>query len=111
MKNISSVKDLKRILIPFPSINEQYRIVEEIEQRFSIADEVEKVAEISIKQAESLRQSILKRAFEGRLVLQDPNDEPAGKLLERIKQEKARRETESKVNKKKVRKSKQMRLI
>jgi type I restriction enzyme S subunit len=39
-------------------------------------------------QAESLRQSILKKAFEGRLVPQDPNDEPAEKLLERIKREK-----------------------
>jgi len=42
----------------------------------------------SLKQAERLRMSILKRAFEGKLVPQDPDDEPAEKLLERIKKEK-----------------------
>jgi type I restriction enzyme S subunit len=46
----------------------------------------------SYEQAESLRRSILKRAFEGRLVPQDPNDEPASVLLERIKKEKAKQE-------------------
>lgn len=45
------------------------------------------VARLHSKAASRLRQSILKRAFEGRLVPQDPNDEPAEKLLERIKAE------------------------
>jgi type I restriction enzyme S subunit len=44
--------------------------------------------EQGLKQAERLRMSILKRAFEGKLVPQDPNDEPAEKLLERIKRRK-----------------------
>jgi len=52
-----------------------------------------------VRQAERLRQSILKRAFEGRLVPQDPNDEPAEKLLERIKAEKANREGNKKKRK------------
>ncbi len=46
--------------------------------------------EQSLSQAQRMRQSILKKAFEGRLVAQDANDVPAGVLLERIRQEKAR---------------------
>jgi len=72
------------ISFPFPPLPEQQKIVEEIEQRFSVADEVEKAIDNSLKQAERLRQSILKKAFEGKLVPQDPNDEPAEKLLKRI---------------------------
>ena len=74
-------------LSPFP---EQHKIVEEIESRFSVADEVERTVEQSLKQAGRLRQSILKKAFEGKLVAQHPSDEPAEKLLERIKAEKAK---------------------
>jgi len=67
-----------------------------LERRFSIADEVEKVIDQSLMQAEALRQSILKRAFAGKLVPQDPNDEPAEKLLERIKAEKTKTKGSSK---------------
>ena len=91
MVNISSVKDLRQIPFPFSSLPEQHKIVEEIERHFSVADQIEKTVDHSLKQAERLRQSILKRAFEGKLVPQDPNDEPAEKLLERIKAEKAKR--------------------
>jgi type I restriction enzyme S subunit len=80
--------DVENILLPIPLIIEQIQIVSEIERRFSIADEVEKTVENALKQAKRLRQSILKMAFEGRLVPQDPNDEPAEKLLERIRIEK-----------------------
>jgi len=67
---------------------EQQQIIFEVEWRLSVADEMEKTVETSLKQAERLRQSIQKRAFEGKLVQQDPNDEPVEKLLERIRAEK-----------------------
>lgn len=70
------------------SIGEQQQIAQEIEFRFSICDCLEDTIIENLQKAEALRQSILKQAFEGKLVPQDPNDEPAEKLLERIKQEK-----------------------
>ena len=78
---------LKSFRIPLAPVPEQQQIVSEIERRFSVADEAEKVIDRSLKQAETLRQSILKRAFEGKLVPQNPEDEPAEKLLERIREE------------------------
>ena len=76
--------------IAVPPLNEQRRIVAEIDRRFTIADHLEKTIEQSLKQSQKLRQSILKRAFSGKLVPQDPKDEPAEKLLERIKAERAK---------------------
>ena len=82
------LRDIKQIFIPVPgSIDEQERIVEEIESRLSVCDKIEEGIENSLLQAEALKQSILKKAFEGRLVPQDPSDEPASKLIERIKAE------------------------
>lgn len=86
IKNLH-IEDLKKIAIYLPPLEEQKRIVEEIEKRFAVADEVEKVVEQNIEKAKQLKQSILKKAFEGRLVPQDPTDEPASILLEKIKQE------------------------
>lgn len=59
---------VKKTLIPFPSIEERHRIVQEIESRLSVCDKVEETITTSLAQAETLRQSILKKAFEGKLV-------------------------------------------
>ena len=79
---------LKNTIINIPStIAEQQQIVKEIEKRLKVADKIEAVIRQNIDKAEQLKQSILKKAFEGRLVPQDPNDEPASVLLEKIKAE------------------------
>jgi len=74
----------QKINVPI-SIAEQNKIIQEIESRLSVCDKIEETIECSLKQAKALRLSIIKKAFEGKLVPQDPNDEPAEKLLERIR--------------------------
>jgi len=90
---------LNRLYTCLPPYLEQIEIANEIERYFSQIDHLEEIIKTSLRQAESLRQSILKRAFEGKLVPQDPNDEPASVLLERIKAEKARYTAEMKKGK------------
>ena len=72
--------------IPLPPLAEQEQIVDEVERRLSVVSELETTVEANLKRAERLRQSILREAFAGRLVPQDPNDEPASVLLEHIRQ-------------------------
>ncbi len=79
---------MRKIPIPLPSLPEQKQIVSELERHLSVADEIEVTLDAELKRAERLRQSILKQAFSGKLVQQDPNDEPADVLLEKIRAEK-----------------------
>jgi type I restriction enzyme S subunit len=80
-----SFDQIKMTAVLLPPLVEQHEVNNEIDRRLSIVDEIEAEVEANLKRAARLRQAILKRAFEGRLVPQDPTDEPADKLLERIK--------------------------
>ncbi|MCT7527452.1 restriction endonuclease subunit S [Aliarcobacter cryaerophilus] len=75
---------INNIKVPICSILEQKEIVNQIEKHFSIIDKLENVVQKSINESKRLRKSILKQAFEGKLVEQDPNDESASILLEKI---------------------------
>lgn len=63
-----NIRDIKKFQIPVCSTQQQTQIVEEIERRFSVADKMEVAIDESLKKSEALRQSILKQAFEGKLV-------------------------------------------
>lgn len=90
-------KFLEDYFIPLPpTLEEQHAIVREIESRLSVCDKVEQSISEALEKAEALRQSILKKAFEGKLLneeeiakcKQEADYEPASVLLERIKKEK-----------------------
>ncbi|TLU88616.1 MAG: restriction endonuclease [Chlorobium sp.] len=94
--DILNMQIIKTLPFPFCSLHEQVQIVQEIETRLSVCDNIEATIRESLEKAEALRQSILKKAFEGKLLSNDeleatrndPEWEPAGKLLERIRSEK-----------------------
>jgi len=78
-------QEVKSLPISLPPLAEQRRIVAEVERRLSVVSALEAAVAANLKRAERLRQAILKRAFAGKLVPQDPSDEPASALLERIR--------------------------
>lgn len=81
---LEPIKNLKVLICSF---EEQMEIIRELEARLSEADQLHQTLITSLQQAEALRQSILKKAFSGQLVAQDPHDETAAVLLERIRAE------------------------
>ena len=95
---------LNNVPIPLCSTTELKVIEEELERQFLYVDRSLADIDLNLQKAEILRQSILKKAFSGQLVPQDPNDEPASELLKRIQAEKVERETSMK--KQKVKSSK-----
>lgn len=93
-----------QIALPLCSLAEQQEIVRLLEERFMAIKQQEREIDSSLKQAKTLRQAILKQAFSGQLVAQDPNDEPASVLLERIRAERAKAAKNSRARKAKKRK-------
>ncbi len=83
------VGDVEKLTFPICSPDEQLEIANQLDARLSEVDQLEQTITTSLQQAEVLRQSILKKAFSGQLVSQDPHDEPAAALLARIKAERA----------------------
>ncbi|MBA3380626.1 MAG: restriction endonuclease subunit S [Actinobacteria bacterium] len=78
-----------RVEVPVPPLEEQRRIVNEVEQQLSLIDAMHRAIEAAKRRSAALRRSILERAFRGELVPQDPADEPASAFLERIAAERA----------------------
>ena len=86
--NNISAKELQDLVVPICSAEEQTTIVRILDEKLESVDFMEAEIDAALNRAEALRQSILKRAFSGQLVAQDPADEPASVLLERIRAEK-----------------------
>mgnify|MGYP001620080045 CR=1 FL=1 len=95
-----SLTSLKQTLLPIPPLPEQYEIVRRVNALFKKADEIEARYKKAKAFVDKLTQSILAKAFRGELVPQDPNDEPASVLIEKIKGEKAKQESKKKAKKK-----------
>jgi type I restriction enzyme S subunit len=88
-----SLTQCRESKVPLPPLGEQKEIVRLVDQYFAFADTIEAQVKKAQARVDNLTQSILAKAFRGELVAQDPNDEPADKLLERIAE--ARKEAEA----------------
>jgi len=88
VNNINS-EEIRSLVFTKPSLEEQDEIVRRVEQLFAFADQLEARVKAAQARIDRLTQSILTKAFRGELVPQDPNDEPASVLLERIKAHRA----------------------
>ena len=94
---------LSKMILPIPPLQEQYRIVAKLQEleplieKYRIAEE--QLHELNSNIKDQLKKSILQYAIEGKLVPQDPNDEPASVLLERIREEKQQLIKEGKIKK------------
>jgi len=93
-RDFVSISKQYYLFVPLPPLDEQFQIADEIEQKLSIINELELLIEKNVQRAERLRQSIFKKAFSGKLVPQDPNDEPVSILMERIREQQKFKEKE-----------------
>lgn len=106
--NQSNINGEKLSNYPFPycSLAEQEQVVQILEEKISKIERSESEISMNLKKAELLRQSILKKAFSGQLVPQDPEDEPASELLKKIAIEKEELAEKDKAEKAAARKKK-----
>ncbi|MGY4891123.1 UNVERIFIED_CONTAM: type I restriction endonuclease subunit S [Xanthomonas axonopodis] len=88
VNNINS-EEIKSLTFTFPSLSAQAEIVRRVEQLFAYADQLEAKVAAAQQRIDALTQSLLAKAFRGELVPQDPSDEPASVLLERIRAQRA----------------------
>ncbi len=88
MRNIGQDR-VGAIITPLCSLPEQQEIVRLLDEQFTVIEQNEREIDAALKRSAALRQSILKKVFTGQLVPQDPADEPASALLERIRKERA----------------------
>lgn len=95
-------KKLKETLVPLPPLSEQSRIAAKIAQLFALLRKVELSTQQYAELQTLLKSKVLDLAMHGKLVKQDPNDEPASVLLEKIKAEKAELVKEKKIKKTKA---------
>ena len=106
IKNIPPFEYLKAILVPIPPLQEQKRIIEKYNELTTLISQYIQQKEVldllNDNLYPSIKKSILQEAIQGKLVPQDPNDEPASLLLQRIKEEKLRLVKEGKLKKKDV---------
>ena len=106
IKNIPSFEYLKGILVPLPPLQEQKRIIEKYNKVAKFicyyTQQKEKLDLLNDSLYSNIQKSILQEAIKGKLVSQDPNDEPASVLLQRIKEEKQRLVKEGKLKKKDI---------
>jgi len=80
---------LRSLPVPLPPFGELKRIVGKVREQLGHAEEIQRAVEVAQDRVDTLEQSILAKAFRGELVPQDPNDEPASVLLERIRAQRA----------------------
>jgi type I restriction enzyme, S subunit len=80
-----SISKISALSLMLPTLDEQQEIVRRVEKLFAFADRLESRYQTARAKCEQLTPALLEKAFQGELVLQDPNDEPASVLLERIK--------------------------
>jgi type I restriction enzyme S subunit len=91
--NHLSAGKFSKLPVALPSSDEQVEIVRELMAQLAGIEEQGQAIDLSLKQSAAQRQNILRAAFAGQLVPQDPNDEPASVLLARIRAERAAKST------------------